>query len=61
MMMVPIAQVTDGYAAAYSDIQPLFWLVRTHGDPHQFIAAITEQLRVASAAFRWRISAPWMR
>ena len=35
MMMVPMAQVTDGYAAAYSDIQPLFWLVRTHGDPHQ--------------------------
>jgi putative ABC transport system permease protein len=51
MMMVPIAQVADGYAAAYSNIQPLFWLVRTHGDPHQAIAAVTEQLRLASKGF----------
>jgi putative ABC transport system permease protein len=51
MMMVPIAQVPDGYAAAYSNIQPLFWLVRTHGDPHQAISAVTEQLRVASKGF----------
>ena len=51
MMMVPIAQVTDGYNAAYSNIQPLFWVVRTRGDPHQFIPAITEQLRIASAGF----------
>jgi putative ABC transport system permease protein len=51
MMMVPIAQVADGYAAAYSNIQPLFWLVRTHGDPHLSIPAITEQLRIASAGF----------
>jgi putative ABC transport system permease protein len=35
MMMVPIAQVTDGYTATYSDVQPLLWLVRTHADPHQ--------------------------
>ena len=51
MMMVPIAQVPDGYAAAYSDIQPLFWLVRTHSDPHQSIAAVTDQLRIASRGF----------
>jgi predicted permease len=51
MMMAPIAQVPDGYAAAYSNIQPLFWLVRTHGDPHLSIPAITEQLRIASAGF----------
>ncbi len=51
MMMVPIAQVPDGYAAAYSNIQPLFWLVRTRGDPHQAIAAVTEQLRLASGGF----------
>ena len=51
MMMVPIAQVANGYAAAYSDIQPLFWLVRTHGDPHQSIAAVAEQLRLASGGF----------
>jgi putative ABC transport system permease protein len=51
IMMVPLAQVTDGYAAAYSDVQPLFWIIRTHGDPHQSIAAITEQLRLASGGF----------
>ena len=45
MIMVPIAQVTDGYTAPYSNIQPLFWLVRTHGDPHLSIPAVTEQLR----------------
>ncbi len=51
MMMVPIAQVSDGYNAAYANIQPLFWLVRTRGDPHLSIPAITEQLRIASAGF----------
>ena len=51
MMMVPIAQVPDGYAAAYSNIQPLFWLVRTHADPHASIPTITEQLRIASDGF----------
>ena len=51
MMMVPIAQVTDFYNAAYANIQPLFWVVRTHGDPHSFIPAVTGQLRIASAGF----------
>lgn len=51
MMMIPIAQVTDSYNAAYANIQPLFWLVRTHGDPHLSIPAVTEQLRIASAGF----------
>ncbi len=51
MMMAPIAQVPDGYAAAYSDIQPMFWLVRTHADPRQTAGAITEQLRIASRGF----------
>ncbi|HEY1898155.1 MAG TPA: ABC transporter permease [Terracidiphilus sp.] len=51
MMIAPIAQVSDGYNAAYANIQPLFWLVRTHGDPHPSIPAITEQLRIASAGF----------
>ena len=51
MMIVPIAQVADGYNAAYANIQPLFWLVRTRGDPHQSIPAVTEQLRIASGGF----------
>jgi putative ABC transport system permease protein len=51
MMMTPLAQVPDGYAAAYANIQPLFWVVRTHGDPHEAIAAVSEQLRMASGGF----------
>jgi len=51
MIIAPIAQVSDDYNAAYANIQPLFWVVRTHGDPHQSIPAITEQLRIASAGF----------
>ena len=39
MMILPIAQVSDDYNAAYANIQPLFWLVRTHGDPHPSIPA----------------------
>ena len=51
MIIAPIAQVSDDYNAAYANIQPLFWLVRTRGDPHQAIAAVSEQLRIASAGF----------
>jgi putative ABC transport system permease protein len=51
MMIVPIAQVSDDYNAAYANIQPLFWLVRTHGDPHPSVPALTEQLRIASNGF----------
>jgi predicted permease len=48
MMMVPTAQVVDWYAAAYSDTSAMIWVARTHGDPHQAIAAVTEQLRLGS-------------
>jgi predicted permease len=51
MMIVPISQVADDYNAAYANIQPLFWLVRTRDDPHAYIPAITEQLRIASHGF----------
>jgi len=51
MELVPIAQVSDLYTAAYSNIQPLFWLVRMRSDPHSSIPAITEQLRIASEGF----------
>jgi putative ABC transport system permease protein len=51
LMIAPIVQVSDGYNAAYANIQPLFWLVRTRGDPQSYIPAITEQLRIASAGF----------
>jgi putative ABC transport system permease protein len=51
MVIVPIAQVTDAYTVSYSNAQPLLWVVRTRGDPHSAIAAITEQLRLASGGF----------
>ncbi|HEX4038511.1 MAG TPA: ABC transporter permease [Acidobacteriaceae bacterium] len=51
LMIVPVAQVTDGMTALNSNIGPLVWIVRTHGDPHQYISAITEQLRQASGGF----------
>ena len=51
MMILPIPQVSDDYNAAYANIQPLFWLVRTRDDPHQSIPAIAEQLRLASGGF----------
>ena len=51
LMIVPSAQVTDGITTIFSNIDPLVWLVRTHGDPHQYISAITDQLRQASGGF----------
>jgi predicted permease len=51
VMIVPVAQVPDPYAAAYNDFQPIIWSVRTRGDPHQIVPAVTEQLRIASGGF----------
>ena len=51
LMIVPSAQVTDGLTKLNASIQPMIWVVRTHGDPHQYIAAITKQLRLASGGF----------
>jgi predicted permease len=51
MVMVPLTQVTDLYTVSYTNVQPLLWVVRTRGDPHRAIAAVTEQLRRASMGF----------
>lgn len=51
LMIVPIPQVSDDYNAAYANIQPLFWMVRTRDDPHAHSPAIAEQLRLASNGF----------
>ena len=48
MMIVPTAQVPDGYEAAYSDTSALVWVVRSRSDPQGLIPAVTEQLRLAS-------------
>lgn len=50
-MIVPTAQVTDGVTAVHANLSPIAWVVRTHGDPHQYIPAITKQLRLASGGF----------
>jgi putative ABC transport system permease protein len=51
VMIVPEAQVTDGMTALNARIVPLRWVVRTRGDPHQAVAAVSEQLRLASGGF----------
>ena len=50
-MIVPLAQVTNGMTALNTGIAPMVWLVRTHGDPRQYIAAAKKQLRLASGGF----------
>jgi putative ABC transport system permease protein len=51
LMIVPQSQVPNGLTALNARIGPIAWLVRTHGDPHQYISAVTEQLRQASGGF----------
>jgi predicted permease len=51
LMIVPETQVTDGMTALNARIVPFRWVVRTRGDPHQALPAITEQLRLASGGF----------
>ncbi|HEX4065273.1 MAG TPA: ABC transporter permease [Acidobacteriaceae bacterium] len=51
IMIIPIAQVPNGMTAINSNIVPYVWIVRTHGDPRQYISAVTEQLRQASGGF----------
>jgi len=51
LMVIPIAQMTDGVTLLNSRISPLTWVMRTHGDPHQVTAGVTEQLRDASGGF----------
>ena len=51
LMIVPGSQVADGMTALNSNIGPMVWLVRTHGDPHPYISAVTDQLRQSSGGF----------
>ncbi|HMG86818.1 MAG TPA: ABC transporter permease [Terracidiphilus sp.] len=51
LMIVPDSQVLDAMTALNAKIVPLRWAVRTHGDPKQLSAAISEQLRQASGGF----------
>ena len=58
LMIVPGSQVTDGMTALDSNIGPMVWLVRTHGDPHQYIPPSPASSGRAAAAFPSPASAP---
>ncbi len=51
LMIVPDTQVLDAMTELNAKIVPLRWAVRTHGDPRQLSATISEQLRQASGGF----------
>ena len=51
MVIVPLAQVPDSYTSVYDSAQPLIWVVRTRDEPYHLVAAITDQLRLASGGF----------
>jgi putative ABC transport system permease protein len=51
VMIIPLAQMTDGLTLLNSRVAPLIWIIRTQTDPHQVVPAVTEQLRIASGGF----------
>ncbi len=51
MIFVPVAQVSDAMTAIIMKTAPGRWVVRTHGDSHAWIEAVTKQLRLASGGF----------
>jgi predicted permease len=51
VMIVPLAQMTDGLTLLNSHVAPLTWIIRTRTDPSQVVPAVREQLRIASGGF----------
>jgi ABC-type antimicrobial peptide transport system permease subunit len=47
-MVIPDAQTPDGIIELMSQFGPIWWIVRTNMEPHQFIPAMSEKLRAAS-------------
>jgi putative ABC transport system permease protein len=47
-MAIPDAQTPDGTVDLMSQFGPMWWMVRTDMEPHQFIPAISEKLHSAS-------------
>jgi ABC-type antimicrobial peptide transport system permease subunit len=47
-MYIPLAQMPDGETALNSRVAPLWWIVRTQGDPHAVVTQVTSALREAS-------------
>jgi putative ABC transport system permease protein len=48
IMYIPLSQMPDLETALNSRVTPLWWFVRTQGDPHQVVASVTSALREAS-------------
>jgi putative ABC transport system permease protein len=48
-MYIPLAQMPDGETALNSRVAPLWWIVRTDGDPHALVAQVTSALREISS------------
>jgi ABC-type antimicrobial peptide transport system permease subunit len=47
-MYIPLAQLPDAETALNSRVAPLWWVVRSHVDPHTLVTPITAALRDAS-------------
>jgi putative ABC transport system permease protein len=47
-MYVPIGQLPDGVRALTLPLLPMAWVVRTHGNPQSFGAAVSSELRLVS-------------
>jgi predicted permease len=47
-MMIPLAQEPDGIRRLWLQFGPIFWLIRTHLEPHRVAVDVSEQLREAS-------------
>ncbi|HEX8712866.1 MAG TPA: ABC transporter permease [Terracidiphilus sp.] len=48
MMYIPLAQMPDLETALNSKVAPLWWFVRSQGDPHTLVTPISTALREAS-------------
>jgi predicted permease len=47
-MYIPLAQMPDAETALNSRVAPLWWVMRTKGDPHALVASVTSVLREAT-------------
>jgi putative ABC transport system permease protein len=47
-MYIPAAQMPDAETALNSRVAPLWWAIRTSGDPHTLVKPVSEALRQAS-------------
>ena len=61
IMYIPLAQMPDGETALNSRVAPLWWVVRTYGDPHAIVTRSPLPFARPPAASPSPTSAPWKR